>query len=136
MEAAGVELITMLTARKLLILGSATRAKKVRCTPALIIRKFTSRHYTVDDLIARGTPTRALADFLAEQIRSGKTLLISGGTGTGKTTLLRILTDFIPEQDRLVVIEDTSELQIQKPNILPTEWSPLCDSANTTDHSP
>jgi pilus assembly protein CpaF len=93
----------------------------VRCIPALIIRKFTSRHYTVDDLIARGTLTRALADFLAEQIRSGKTLLISGGTGTGKTTLLRILADFIPEQDRLVVIEDTSELQIQKPNILPTE---------------
>ena len=58
------------------------------------IRKFTSRHYTVDDLIARGTLTRALADFLAEQIRSGKTLLISGGTGTGKTTLLRILADF------------------------------------------
>jgi pilus assembly protein CpaF len=93
----------------------------VRCTPALIIRKFTSRHYTVDDLIARGTLTRALADFLAEQICSGKTLLISGGTGTGKTTLLRILADFIPEQDRLVIIEDTSELQIQKPNILPTE---------------
>jgi pilus assembly protein CpaF len=93
----------------------------VRCTPALIIRKFTSRHYTVDDLIARATLTRALADFLAEQIRSGKTLLISGGTGTGKTTLLRILADFIPEQDRLVVIEDTSELQIHKPNILPTE---------------
>src|SRR5499427_2619430 len=93
----------------------------VRCTPALIIRKFTSRHYTVDDLVARGTLTRALADFLAGQIRSGKTLLISGGTGTGKTTLLRILADFIPEQDRLVVIEDTSELQIQKPNILPTE---------------
>lgn len=93
----------------------------VRFTPALIIRKFTSRHYTVDDLIARGTLTRALADFLAGQIRSGKTLLISGGTGTGKTTLLRILADFIPEQDRLVVIEDTSELQIQKPNILPTE---------------
>src|SRR6202162_721871 len=93
----------------------------VRCTPALIIRKFTSRHYTVDDLIARGTLTRALADFLAEQIRSGKTLLISGGTGTGKTTLLRILADFIPDQDRIVVIEDTSELHIQKPNIVPTE---------------
>jgi len=84
----------------------------VRCTPALIIRKFTSRHYTIADLIARGTLTRALADFLAEQIRSGKTLLISGGTVTGKTTLLRILADLIPEQDRLVVNEDTSELQI------------------------
>src|ERR1035441_7182297 len=80
----------------------------VRLTPALIIRKFTSRHYTVDDLIARGTLTRSLADFLAGQIRNGKTLLISGGTGTGKTTLLRILADFIPEQERLVVIEDTS----------------------------
>src|SRR5664279_905822 len=90
----------------------------VRCTPALIIRKFTSRHYTVDDLIARGTLTRALAEFLAEQIRSGKTLLISGGTGTGKTTLLRILTDFIPNQERIIVIEDTPELHIRKPNIV------------------
>jgi pilus assembly protein CpaF len=93
----------------------------VRLTPALIIRKFTSRHYTVEDLVTRGTLTRRLADFLADQIRSGKTLLISGGTGTGKTTLLRILADFIPEQERLVVIEDTSELQIQKPNILTVE---------------
>src|ERR1700686_4583973 len=93
----------------------------VNPAPAIAIRKFTSRNYTVDDLIARGTLTQPIADLLAEQIRSGKTLLISGGTGTGKTTLLRILADFIPEQDRLVVIEDPSELQIQKPNILPTE---------------
>ncbi|HKN59872.1 MAG TPA: ATPase, T2SS/T4P/T4SS family [Candidatus Acidoferrales bacterium] len=104
----------------------------VRLTPALIIRKFTSRHYTVDDLIARGTLTRPLADFLAEQIRDGKTLLISGGTGTGKTTLLRILADFIPEQERLVVIEDTSELQIQKPNILAVECQTDTFKANIT----
>jgi energy-coupling factor transporter ATP-binding protein EcfA2 len=93
----------------------------VRPAPALTIRKFTSRHYTIDDLIARGTLTQPLADFLGEQIRSGKTLLISGGTGTGKTTLLRILADFIPDHDRIVVIEDTSELHIQKPNIVPAE---------------
>ena len=93
----------------------------VRHTPALIIRKFGSRHYPIHDLIARGTLTRPLADFLGEQIRSGKTLLISGGTGTGKTTLLRILADFIPEQERIVVIEDTAELQIQKPNIVAAE---------------
>jgi pilus assembly protein CpaF len=104
----------------------------VRLTPALIIRKFTSRHYTVDDLIARSTLTRPLADFLAEQIRGGKTLLISGGTGTGKTTLLRILADFIPEQERLVVIEDTSELQIQKPNILAVECQTDTFKANIT----
>src|ERR1700728_4140189 len=70
----------------------------VRPAPALTIRKFPGRHYTVDDLIARGTLTRPLADFLAEPIRSGKQLLISGGTSTGKTTLLRILANFIPDE--------------------------------------
>jgi pilus assembly protein CpaF len=93
----------------------------VKTTPAVTIRKFTSRHYTVNDLIARGTLTRQLAEFLEEQIRAGKTLLISGGTGTGKTTLLRILANAIPEEHRIVVIEDTSELHIQKPNILAVE---------------
>src|SRR6202041_234297 len=90
----------------------------VRPDPAVVIRKFTSRRYTVEDLIARGTLTRPLADLLAEQIRSGKTLLISGGTGTGKTTLLRILANSIPENERILVIEDTPELQIRKPNIV------------------
>jgi pilus assembly protein CpaF len=93
----------------------------VRPAPALTIRKFPSRHYTVDDLIARGTLSRPLADFLAEQIRSGKTLLISGGTSTGKTTVLRALASAIPEEQRIVVIEDTSELHLQKPNLLAVE---------------
>ena len=93
----------------------------VRPAPALTIRKFTSRHYTVDDLIARGTLTWPVAEFLAEQIHGGKTLLISGGTGTGKTTLLRILADAIPDDQRIVVIEDTAELHIQKSNVLAVE---------------
>lgn len=93
----------------------------VRPAPALTIRKFTSRHYTVDDLIARGTLTEPLAGFLEKQIAAGKTLLISGGTSTGKTTLLRVLANAIPADQRLVVIEDTSELHIQKPNILAVE---------------
>jgi pilus assembly protein CpaF len=104
----------------------------VRTTPAVTIRKFTSRHYTVDDLIARGTLTQQLADFLEEQIRCGKTLLISGGTGTGKTTLLRILAGAIPEEQRIVVIEDTSELHIQKPNILAVECQTDTFKANIT----
>ncbi len=93
----------------------------VRPAPALKIRKFPSRHYTVDDLITRGTLTRPLAEFLAAQIRSGKTLLISGGTSTGKTTVLRALAAAIPEEQRIVVIEDTSELHLQKPNLLSVE---------------
>jgi pilus assembly protein CpaF len=93
----------------------------VRPAPALTIRKFPSRHFTVDDLIARGTLTQPLAEFLAEQIRNGKTLLISGGTSTGKTTVLRALASAIPEDQRIVVIEDTSELHLHKPNLLAVE---------------
>src|SRR5271154_2471384 len=93
----------------------------VRPAPALTIRKFTSRRFTINDLIARGTMTQALAGFLEAQIRSGKTLLISGGTGSGKTTLLQILAQAIPEHERIVVIEDTSELRIRKPNVLAAE---------------
>ncbi|MGC2162263.1 MAG: ATPase, T2SS/T4P/T4SS family [Silvibacterium sp.] len=93
----------------------------VRPAPALTIRKFPSRHYTVDDLIARGTLTLPLAEFLAAEIRSGKTLLISGGTSTGKTTVLRALAAAIPDDQRIVVIEDTSELHLHKPNLLSVE---------------
>jgi pilus assembly protein CpaF len=93
----------------------------VRPAPALTIRKFPSRHFTVDDLIARGTLTQPLAAFLAEQIRNGKTLLISGGTSTGKTTVLRVLANAIPDDQRIVVIEDTSELHLRKSNMLAVE---------------
>jgi pilus assembly protein CpaF len=93
----------------------------VRPCPALTIRKFTSRRFTVDDLVARGTMTEALARFLHEQVRCGKTLLISGGTGGGKTTLLNIIAQAILDSERIIVIEDTSELRIQKPNVLAVE---------------
>lgn len=93
----------------------------VRPAPALTIRKFPARHYTIDDLIARGTLTRPLAEFLAMQIRSGKTLLISGGTSSGKTTVLRAFASAIPDEQRIVVIEDTSELHLEKPNLLAAE---------------
>jgi pilus assembly protein CpaF len=75
----------------------------------------------VDDLIVRGTLTHSLAEFLEEQVRAGKTMLISGGTNTGKTTLLNILAHAIPDEERIVTIEDTAELLIQKRNIVPFE---------------
>jgi pilus assembly protein CpaF len=93
----------------------------VRPAPALTIRKFTGQRFTVDDLIARGTLSASLADFLSDQICTGKTILISGGTGTGKTTLLNVLAQAIPDEERVVVIEDTAELRIQKPNVLAVE---------------
>ena len=93
----------------------------VRPAAAMTIRKFTSRRYTVDDLISRGTLTPALADFLETQIRDGRTLLISGGTGSGKTTLLQVMAQAIPDHERIVVIEDTAELRIRKPNVLAAE---------------
>jgi pilus assembly protein CpaF len=93
----------------------------VRPGPALVIRKFNSRHFIVQDLIERGTLTSGLAELLGREIAQGKTILISGGTGTGKTTLLGILASYIPDSQRIVIIEDTSELSIQKPNILPVE---------------
>ena len=93
----------------------------VRPAPAMVIRKFSSRKFTTDDLINRGTLTRELADYLAGQIEDGKTILISGGTGTGKTTLLNILAQSIPSRERIVIIEDTTELSIQKPNVLAVE---------------
>jgi pilus assembly protein CpaF len=93
----------------------------VRPSAAMVIRKFTSRRFTVEDLIARRTLTRPLAEFLAGEIDRGQTILISGGTGTGKTTLLNILGQSIPDHERIVVIEDTAELHIEKPNIMAVE---------------
>jgi pilus assembly protein CpaF len=104
----------------------------VRPAPALTIRKFPRHHYTVDDLIHRGTLTPPLASFLAEQIAAGKTVLISGGTSTGKTTVLRVLANAIPEDQRIVVIEDTSELHLHKPNLLAVECQTDTFKANIT----
>src|SRR2546423_7316374 len=84
----------------------------------LTIRKFNTRSFTIDDLIRIGTITEPMANLLKIAIQDRKNILISGGTGTGKTTLLNILADFIPNEDRLVVIEDTAEIHIRKPNLV------------------
>ena len=93
----------------------------VRPGPAVTIRKFRKQRFTISDLIQAGSLTEEMAEFLRLQVQDGMTLLISGGTGSGKTTLLNALTDFIPENERIIVIEDTAELRISKPNLLAAE---------------
>jgi pilus assembly protein CpaF len=84
----------------------------------LTIRKFNTRHFTIDDLISSGTMNTATAEFLREKVRNRQNILISGGTGTGKTTLLNILADCIPDEERILLIEDTAELHIRKNNLV------------------
>ncbi len=84
----------------------------------LTIRKFNARHFGIEDLIEIGTLPGSLADYLRQAVHSRKNILISGGTGTGKTTLLNILAGFIPGDERLVVIEDTAEIQLRKDNLV------------------
>jgi pilus assembly protein CpaF len=93
----------------------------VRPYPSVTIRKFSKVRFTVTDLIQTGAMTTEIGEMLSGYIEAGKTILISGGTGSGKTTLLNALADFIPEEERIVVIEDTSELRIGKPNLLASE---------------
>ena len=84
----------------------------------LTIRKFNSRHFALADLIRTATLPESLASELVQLVLDRKNILISGGTGTGKTTLLNALASYIPNEQRLVIIEDTAEIQIQKPNLV------------------
>ena len=85
---------------------------------ALTIRKFNSHRFKMKDLIEAGTLTTDLADQLEEYVAQRKNILICGGTSSGKTTLANLLTEFIPDHERIVLIEDTAEIQIQKENVL------------------
>jgi pilus assembly protein CpaF len=89
--------------------------------PTLTIRKFPERKLIVDDLIAKGAMTRTVAEFLRAIVLTRKNILISGGTGTGKTTLLNCLSDFIPDKERIVTVEDTAELQLAKEHVVRLE---------------
>jgi pilus assembly protein CpaF len=93
----------------------------VRPFPAVTIRKFSTVRFTMPDLIGAGAFDEVIAHQLRAYIEDGKTMLISGGTGSGKTTLLNALADYIPEHERIFVIEDTKELRIGKPNLLGSE---------------
>jgi pilus assembly protein CpaF len=84
----------------------------------LTIRKFNSRHFEIEDLIRAGTLDRGLANRLEDYLLQRRNLLISGGTGTGKTTLLTALGRFIPADERILLIEDTAEIQLAHENLV------------------
>jgi len=87
----------------------------------LSIRKFHSKRYTPDELVRIGTLTSGPLKDIRDAIVNRQNILISGGAGTGKTTLLNALASFIPDCERIIVIEDTSELQLQMPNLVRLE---------------
>ncbi|HZU42140.1 MAG TPA: ATPase, T2SS/T4P/T4SS family [Terriglobales bacterium] len=89
--------------------------------PLLTIRKFTSRNFTIHDLIERKMLTEPQAETLADAVQHGDNLLLSGATGSGKTTLANVLADFIPENDRILILEDVAELYIRKPHVISAE---------------
>jgi pilus assembly protein CpaF len=89
--------------------------------PLLTIRKFTSRNFTLQDLIDRQMLTAEQAHSLTDAVRRGDNLLITGATSSGKSTLLGILADAIPEHERILMIEDTAELHIRKPHLVSAE---------------
>jgi pilus assembly protein CpaF len=84
----------------------------------LTIRKFNTRHFTMADLIENGTLSAETALLLREKVSNRQNILISGGTGSGKTTLLSILADSLPDDERILLIEDTAELNIRKSNLV------------------
>lgn len=95
--------------------------------PILTIRKFPEKAFSMEDLISFGTITEEAACFLEKMVVAGQNIFISGGTGSGKTSLLNVLSNYIPNEERIIVIEDSAELQLRKiENIVRLE----CRNAN------
>jgi pilus assembly protein CpaF len=92
--------------------------------PVLTIRVFAKDPFQVDDLIAMGTMTPIVADLVKATVEGKLNIIVSGGTGTGKTTLLNVLSGFIPETERIVTIEDAVELQLHQRHVIRLESRP------------
>jgi pilus assembly protein CpaF len=92
--------------------------------PSMSIRRFAVELLTVEDLIKLGSLTDAVAQVLHSIVKARLNVLVSGGTGAGKTTLLNLLSGFIPEDQRIVTIEDSAELQLQQPHVVRLETRP------------
>lgn len=92
--------------------------------PSITIRKFPEKPLTAEDLIRFGSITEHTADFLRACVHSALNIVVSGGTGSGKTTLLNVLSSYIPENERIVTIEDAAELQLLQPHVVRLETAP------------
>lgn len=92
--------------------------------PTITIRKFAADPYTLEDLISFGTLNHDMAKLLRASVRSKINIIVSGGTGSGKTTLLNVLSGFIPQNERIVTIEDAAELQLQQEHVVTLESRP------------
>ena len=92
--------------------------------PCITIRKFQKEKFTVEQLINFGTITKNMAEFVRACVVSRLNCIISGGTGSGKTTLLNVLSGFIPEDERIVTIEDAAELKLQQEHVVRMEAKP------------
>ncbi len=92
--------------------------------PTLSIRRFGSKPLLMKDLIEKGALTKEIAELLGMCVRARLNILISGGTGSGKTTLLNSLSAYIPEDERIITIEDSAELQLQQPHVVSLETRP------------
>jgi pilus assembly protein CpaF len=92
--------------------------------PTLTIRKFAKEAFTVEDLVNFGTITEDMVRFLRACVRGRLNVIVSGGTGSGKTTTLNLLSSFIPEDERIVTIEDAAELQLRQEHVVTLETRP------------
>ncbi len=92
--------------------------------PVITIRKFSATPFTVDDLIRFGTATPEMFEFLEACVQARLNIFVSGGTGSGKTTMLNILSSFIPDDERIVTIEDAAELQLRQEHVVTLEARP------------
>jgi pilus assembly protein CpaF len=92
--------------------------------PCLTVRKFPAQRLTMDDLMEMGSISRSAATFLRACVVARRNVLVSGGTGTGKTTMLNVLSGFIPFKERIVTIEDTSELRLHQEHVVTLETKP------------
>ena len=92
--------------------------------PSLSIRRFGKKRYDIGGLVDKGTVTWEMVEFLMAVVRARLNILVCGGTGSGKTTMLNCLSAFVPENERIVTIEDSAELSLQQPHVVRLETRP------------